>query len=230
VGQVWGTTAQTGWRNDEVDITSPPRPSFGPARRWIGECTGGAPSAVARLVGGAVVGPDAILGPQSLPHSSEFAPGVQTVTVSPTSAAPGSLVLRPAPAGLPEAEPRPPTIASTGDPFTTVRILQLVARIERGRPARVADLVAALNARHLDWAFSPMVVTDTLVQLQSNWMADYRNGSGIVIEDGPHGPTISLEDSSRVDPWIVRQVEREIGACQAALTDFSRRDGSGFDD
>lgn len=152
------------------------------------------------------------------------------MTVSPTSAAPGSLVLRPAPAGLPEAEPRPPTIASTGDPFTTVRILQLVARIERGRPARVADLVAALNARHLDWAFSPMVVTDTLVQLQSNWMADYRNGSGIVIEDGPHGPTISLEDSSRVDPWIVRQVEREIGACQAALTDFSRRDGSGFDD
>jgi hypothetical protein len=152
------------------------------------------------------------------------------VTVSPTSAAPGSLVLRPTPRGLPEAEPRPPTIATSGDPFTTVRILQLVARIERGRPARVADLAAALNARHLDWAFSPAVVADTLLQLQSNWMADYRNGSGIVIEDGPYGPTISLEDSSRVDPWIVRQVEREIRACQAALIDFSRRDGAGFDD
>lgn len=152
------------------------------------------------------------------------------MTVSPTSAAPGSLVLRPAPAGLPDAEPRPPTIATARDPFTTVRILQLVARMERGRPARVADLVAALNARHLDWAFSPMVVADTLLQLQSNWMTDYRNSSGIVIEDGPYGATVSLEDSSRVDPWIVRQVEREIRACQAVLTDFSRRDGAGSDD
>lgn len=152
------------------------------------------------------------------------------MTASPTSAAPGSLVLRPAPAGLPDAEPRSPTIAASGDPFTTVRILRLVARIERGRPARVADLVATLNARHLDWAFSQTVVADTLLQLQSNWMTDYRNGSGIVIEDGPYGPTISLEDSSRVDPWIVRQVEREIRACQAALIDFSRRDGAGFDD
>jgi hypothetical protein len=152
------------------------------------------------------------------------------VTASPTSAAPGSLVLRPAPAGLPDVAPRPPTIATSGDPFTTVRILQLVARIERDRPARVADLVAALNARHLDWAFSSTVVADTLLQLQSNWLADYRNGSGIVIEDGPYGPTISLEDSSRVDPWIVRQVEREIRACQAELADFSRRDEAGFDD
>jgi hypothetical protein len=152
------------------------------------------------------------------------------VTATPTSAAPGSLTLRPAPAGLPDAEPRPPTTATSGDPFTAVRVLQLVARIERGRPARLADLVAGLNARHLDWAFSPSVVADTLLQLQSNWMADYRNSSGIVIEEGPYGATITLEDSSRVDPWIVRQVEREIRACQAALTDFSRRDGAGFDD
>ena len=31
-------------------------------------------------------------------------------------------------------------------------------------------------------------------------MADYRNSSGIVIEDGPTGPTLTIEDSSRVDP------------------------------
>ena len=111
-----------------------------------------------------------------------------------------------------------------------MRVLQLVARIERGRPTRVADLVAALNARHLDWAFSQAVVADILLQLHANWMADYRNSSGIIIEDGPYGATISLEDSSRVDPWIVRQVEREIRACETALTDFSRRDGAGFDD
>ncbi len=152
------------------------------------------------------------------------------MTASPTSAAPGSLVLRPGPPGLPEAEPNPPAVATSGDPFTAVRILKLVARIERGRPARVADLVATLNARHLDWAFSQAVVADALLQLQSNWMSDYRNSSGIVLEEGPYGLTISLEDSSRVDPWIVRQVEREVRACQAALTDFSRRDGAGFDD
>ena len=152
------------------------------------------------------------------------------MTASPSSAVPGSLVLRPTPGGLPDAEPDPPTIATSGDPFTTVRILRLVARIERGRPTRVADLVAALNGRHLDWAFSQAVVADALVQLQSNWMADYRNGSGIVIEDGPYGLSISIEESSRVDPWIVRQVEREIRACETALSDFSRRDGAGFDD
>ena len=100
-------------------------------------------------------------------------------------------------------------MAAADDPFTTVRILRLVACIERGRSARIADIAAALDARHLDWAFSQAVVADVLVQLQSNWMADYRNGSGIVVEDGPYGPTLTIEDSSRVDPWIVRQVERE---------------------
>ena len=151
------------------------------------------------------------------------------VTVAPI-AAPGSLVLRPAPAGLSEADPRPPTIAAARDPFTTIRVLQLVACVERGRPARIADIAAALNARHLDWAFSTAVVTDVLLQLQANWLADYRNGSGIVVDDGPYGPAVTIEDSSRVDPWIVRQVERELDACRAVLADFSRRDGGGFDD
>jgi hypothetical protein len=145
-------------------------------------------------------------------------------------AAPGSLVLRPAPAGLPDTDLRPPTIAAAGDPFTTLRVLGLVARIERGRPARIDDIAAALNARHLDWAFSTPVVTDVLLQLQANWMADYRNSSGIVVEDGPYGAAVTIEDSSRVDPWIVRQVERAAAACRVVLEDFSRRDGAGFDD
>lgn len=152
------------------------------------------------------------------------------MSASPLAAAPGSLVLRPAPAGLSDADPRPPTIAASGDPFGAVRILQLVARIERGRPTRIADLSSALNARHLDWAFTPAVVADALLQLQSNWMADYRNGSGIVVEEGPYGPSVTIEDSSRVDPWIVRQVARQLSACDDVLADFSRRDGMGFDD
>ena len=152
------------------------------------------------------------------------------VTVAPPTATPGSIVLRDAPAGLPDADLQPPVTAAAGDPFTTARVLRLVACLERGRPTRIDDIAAALNARHLDWAFSRPVVADVLVQLQSNWMADYRNGSGIVVEDGPYGSTLTIEDSTRVDPWIVRQVEREVAACRVALADFSRRDGSGFDD
>ena len=109
------------------------------------------------------------------------------MTAVPTAAAPGSLVLRPGPVGLPSVDLQPPTVAVAGDPFTTARVLELVARIERGRPALINDIAAALNARHLDWAFSSVVVADVVLQLQSNWMADYRNGSGIVVEDGPYG-------------------------------------------
>ena len=152
------------------------------------------------------------------------------MTAVPTAAAPGSLTLRPGPAGLPSVDLQPPTIAAAGDPFTTARVLALIACIERGRPALIDDIAAALNARHLDWAFSSAVVADVILQLQSNWMADYRNGSGIVVEDSAYGAAVTIEDSSRVDPWIVRQVEREIAACRAALADFSRRSGGGFDD
>lgn len=138
------------------------------------------------------------------------------------SAAPGTLTLRVAPAGLPDADLQPPTIAESGDPFGRARILHLVARLERGRPIRLDDLVAALNAAHLDWLFDRRVVADALLGLQANWLSDYRNASGIVLGDGPYGPTVTIEDSSRVDPWIVRQVERDVAACRKALADFSR--------
>jgi hypothetical protein len=132
--------------------------------------------------------------------------------------------LRPAPAGLPDPNLQPPTIAESGDPFSTLRILDLLARIDRGRPIRLSDIVDRLNATYLDWLFTTRVVADAVVQLQTNWMADYRNASGIAIEVGPVGPTVEIEDSSRVDPWIVRQVEREAAACREALAEFSRRD------
>jgi hypothetical protein len=62
------------------------------------------------------------------------------------------------------------------------------------------------------------------VTLQANWMADYRNASGIVLETGPYGDTVTLEDSSRVDPWIVGQALRAEQACRVALDEFARRD------
>jgi hypothetical protein len=145
-----------------------------------------------------------------------------TDTISTTS--PGLGDLRPAPVGMPASDLRPPVVAESADPFTTVRVLDLLARIERGRPIRVADIVDRLNATHLDWIFSAPVVTDAAIALRANWIADYRNQSGIVLEDGPYGATIEIEDSSRVDPWIVRQAEREIAACRERLAVFSRLD------
>ena len=142
------------------------------------------------------------------------------------AAAPGDLRLRPAPPGLPDPQLAPPVVAEAGDPFTAVRVIDLVARIERGRPVRLDDLVAALNARHLDWLFDRRVVLDVLIALQANWMADYRNASGVVLEDGPYGVTLTLEASPRVDPWIVGQAVREAAACRERLAEFARRDGT----
>jgi hypothetical protein len=132
--------------------------------------------------------------------------------------------LRPAPAGLPDPAVVPPTIAESGDPFTALRVIDLVARLERGRPQRLADIADRLDATYLDWLFPVPVVADVVIQLQADWMADYRNSSGIVLDDGPTGPVLTIEDSTRVDPWIVRQAQRAAADCTERLTEFSRRD------
>lgn len=141
--------------------------------------------------------------------------------------APGELRLRAAPAGLPDPDIPPPVVAESGDPFAALRIIHLVARLERGRPVLIDDLVDRLNSTYLDWLFSRRVVADALVQLQANWMADHRSSSGISIDDGPYGPVLRLEASSRIDPWLVAQAQREARACSAALVEFSRRTPGG---
>jgi len=135
-----------------------------------------------------------------------------------------SLELRPAPAGMPGVDIAPPVVAESGDPFTALRVVDLVARLPRGRAMAIGAIVDHLNATHLDWLFEPRVVADALIQLQANWLVDYRNSSGIVIEDGPGGATLTIEDSSRVDPWIARQAQRLADACREELLAFSRRD------
>lgn len=132
--------------------------------------------------------------------------------------------LRPAPVGMPDPAVTPPTVGEAGDPFTALRVIDLLARLERGRPVRLADIADRLNASYLDWLFPLPVVADVALQLQANWMADYRNSSGIVIADGPSGPTLTIEESTRVDPWIVRQAQRTAADCTERLDDFSRRD------
>ena len=126
-----------------------------------------------------------------------------------TRSVPGLLALRPAPAGLPDPDLAPPIVAESGDPFASLRVIDLVARIERGRPIRLDDLVDALNARHLDWLFSKAVVADALIALQANWMADYRNMAGFELDEDQYGASLLVEDSPRVDPWIVRQAQHQ---------------------
>jgi hypothetical protein len=132
--------------------------------------------------------------------------------------------LRLAPAGLPPERPTPPVVAESGDPFAALRIVDLLARVPRGAPVPIRALVDRLNAAHVDWLFDARVVADVILQLQANWMADYRNTSGIVVDEAGGVATVTIEDSSRVDPWIVRQAERELQACREALLEFSRRD------
>lgn len=132
--------------------------------------------------------------------------------------------LRPAPAGLPDPDIDPPNIGETGDPFTALRVIDLLARLERGRPVRLSDIADRLNASYLDWLFPVPVIAAVALQLQANWMTDYRNSAGFVVEDGPTGPVLTLEDSSRVDPWIVRQAQRVAAECTERLAEFSRRD------
>lgn len=142
---------------------------------------------------------------------------VQTATI-------GLGPLRPAPPGMPDPSIAPPVVAEAADPFSSVRVIDLVARLERGTSIRLADVVDRLNAIYLDWLFTVPVVADVALQLQANWMTDYRNTSGIVVDDGPLGPTLAIEDSSRVDPWIARQAQREATRCTERLSEFSRRD------
>ena len=128
--------------------------------------------------------------------------------------------------GLPDATIQPPNVAESGDPFARLRVVHLVARVPRGVPVRVRDLVDRLNAEHVDWSFSRPVVIEAILQLRANWIADYRNVEGIVLDEDMTGPTLTVEDTSRVDPWIVRQVERLAGECRERLRAFAIEEGA----
>ena len=136
-----------------------------------------------------------------------------------------TLPLREVP-GLPAADLRPPIVAELGDPFAGLRVAHLLARVERGAPVRLRDVVDRLNADYLDWSFSRAVVVAVAVQLQSNWLADFRSATGFELTEGPHGEEIVIEDSVRVEPWLVRQVERLAAECRERLRTFARDEGA----
>jgi hypothetical protein len=127
---------------------------------------------------------------------------------------------------MPAPDVAPPVVAESGDPFAALRVIDLLARLPRGKPVELRSIVDRLNATHLDWLFSERVVADAVVQLAANWAADFRSTAGVVIDEGAYGPTVTIEDSPRVDPWIVRQAQRIAASCGEILADFSRRDRS----
>src|SRR5688500_17268874 len=105
---------------------------------------------------------------------------------------------------LARPEVRPPVIAEPGDPFAAVRVAHLLARIPRGVPVRLRDVVDQLNVEYLDWSFSRPVVDAVAVQLQSNWMVDFRTQMGFELTEGPAGAELTIEDTVRVEPWLIR--------------------------
>jgi len=123
---------------------------------------------------------------------------------------------------LPDPNIRPPTIAESGDAFAALRIAHLFARLPRGVPVRIRDVVDRLNIDYLDWSFSRSVVIATAVQLQSNWVADFRTSVGFDLADGERGEELRIEDSQRAGPWLVRQVERLAAECREQLRTFAR--------
>lgn len=135
------------------------------------------------------------------------------------------MLLRETP-GLPEPDLQPPNVAAPGDPFAELRVFHLLARIPRGRPVRVRDIVDRLNADFVDWSFSRPVVITAVVQLQADWVADYRNLGGIELSEGEAGPELTIEDSTRVDPWMVRRLERVRADCMDRLRDFAIEEGA----
>ena len=127
---------------------------------------------------------------------------------------------------LPDPHIRPPIVAEQGDPFASLRVAHLLARRSRGAPVRLRDVVDRLNAEYLDWSFSRSVVVATAVQLQANWTADFRTQNGFDLDDGPQGEELTIEDTSRVEPWLVRQVARYAEECRQRLKAFARDEGA----
>lgn len=126
---------------------------------------------------------------------------------------------------LPDPNLHPPAVAESGDPFSALRVVHLLARLPRGERVPIGELTARLNAEFLDWAFSARVVSDTIAQLQANWIADYRTVEGIRLEDDPSGAWLEIDDSPRTGPWLVEQAQRLAAECQAQLREFARGEG-----
>jgi hypothetical protein len=137
----------------------------------------------------------------------------------------GSSLLGPPVAGMPETDLTAPQLARIGDPFATLRLVAFVARLRRNETLQLRDVVATLNAAHLDWYFAEKVVLAGLVQLQANWSISYHGDDRIVLDRNERGHTLLIVDSTKMTPFLVGQATRLREECDEELRRFSLGDG-----
>ena len=140
--------------------------------------------------------------PKSLLVESDIPVEGGSIDVTVARTAPGSLRLRDAPARPARARPRPADDRRVRRPVHG-RSGSRPRRPPRARPADPRSPTSSIGStRPTSTGSSPRaVVADVALQLQANWMADYRNSSGIVVDDGPYGPTV---DDRGLQPRSIR--------------------------
>ena len=134
-----------------------------------------------------------------------------------------------APAEMPDANLSPPQVARAGDPFAALRIVHFVARLPRNRTLQLTDVVTALNAASLDWAFSEKVVVAALVQLQANWAISFHGEDRIVLDRNERGRTLLIVDSQKMTAFLVAEAHRLATRCEEELRSFSLGEGTSPD-
>ena len=133
------------------------------------------------------------------------------------------------PEGMPAADPIPPQIARSGDPFAGVRIVHFLSRLRRNETLQLRDVVAELNAAYLDWSFSEKVVLAQLVQLQADWSISFHGDDRIVLDRGERGHTLLITDSTKMTPFLIAEVKRLLDACREEQRRFTLGDGISTD-
>jgi hypothetical protein len=126
---------------------------------------------------------------------------------------------------MPDPDIAPPQIARSGDPFAALRIVHFVSRLQRNESLQLRDVVATLNATHLDWYFSEKVVLAELVQLQANWAISFHGDDRIVLDRNPRGHTLLIIDSTKMSAFLVNEARRLAEACDEELRRFTLGDG-----
>src|SRR2546426_3769099 len=126
---------------------------------------------------------------------------------------------------MPDPNLTPPQIARVGDPFASVRVVHLLARVKRNTTHQLRDVVATLNATYLDWYFPEKMVLAELVQLQANWAISFHGEDRIVLDRNERGHTLLIVDSTKMTPFLVGQATRLRDEAEEELRRFSRGDG-----
>ena len=135
------------------------------------------------------------------------------------------LALASAPEGMPDPDLVPPQIARAGDPFAALRVVHFLSRLPRNLTLQLRDVVVALNAAYLDWAFAEKVVLGELVQLQANWAISFHGEDRIILDRNERGHTLLITDSQKMSAFLVSEAKRLVTVCEQLQREFVLGDG-----